>query len=373
VAQRHVSTTVKWIRGAVALLVVIGTAVTFLPFLDTNTWWIRYLAFPRVQFSCALAVLLLASLLLPGRLRPYGLATSLVAAISLAVQVWILFPYSPIVSAAAAPTESCPAENRVRLFAVNIQMTNEHDDRLFDEIRATDPDLILAEEVDPWWNEQLQALHDRYPYFKHQVTQNYFGIALLSKLPLISPTVRHLADARDPSIFSGVKLPSGATFGFYGIHPRPPQIGQSSAERDAQIAAAALAISESGAPAILVGDLNATPWSAIVRLAARVGGLLDPRIGRGWYPTWKANATVLRWPLDQVLVGPEFTVGDFRVLPPFGSDHQPVLTTLCYTPGRSQNPPEAEPGDLAEARAAVIAGQNKAAPSPEPAPGSQEP
>ena len=362
-----------WVRGLVALLVVALVVVTFLPFLGTNTWWVRFLSFPRVEFLCALAALLLISIALPGRARWYGLLTSLAAAVALGFQSWTVVPYSAIAPVAAAAAPNCPAGNRLRVLEANLQMTNEHDHRLFDEIQAADPDIVLAEEVDQWWDGQLQQLHDRYPYAKHYVTQNYYGITLLSKFPLVSPQIRFLASSHDPAVFSGVTLPSGQTIRFYGIHPRPPTFGQSSAERDAVVSSAALAIADDDAPAILVGDMNATPWSPIVRLAARVGGLLDPRLGRGWYPTWKASSTIMRWPLDEVLFSPHFALIDFSVLPPFGSDHQPTLTTLCYAPGANQAAPQPAEGDIAAARAAVATGQNKASNSPEPAPGKQQP
>ncbi|WP_456684590.1 endonuclease/exonuclease/phosphatase family protein [Bradyrhizobium sp. P5_C11_2] len=275
----------------------------------------------------------------------------------------------------AAAAQECAAQNRLSLLEANVQMTNEHDDRLFRMIREQRPDVLLIEEVDDWWNQKLNNLHGEYTYFKHYVTQNYFGVALLSKYPLTSADVHFLADARDPAIFATIKMPSGDEVRLYGIHPRPPQVGQSSAERDAQIMAAALAVRKADDPAILAGDMNAPPWSSVVRRAARIGPMLEPRVGRGWKPSWKAGAAVMRWPLDEVLVTPQFAVAELQVLPPFGSDHQPVLSRLCYAPGNSsaRNVPRTDPGDLPAAHAAVIKGQNKAEHSPEPKPGKQEP
>lgn len=372
-AEHQGSWITSLMRIVLALLVLVPAVATFLPFIDTNEWWIRFLSFPRLQFLCALAFLFVLSVLLPGRLRPLGLATSLLAAVTIAVQAWILFPYSPIAPVAAETATNCPADNRIRVLEANVQMTNEHDSRLFDEIRATDPDILLFEEVDDWWDRQFAAMEDNYPHSKHYVTSNYYGITLLSKFPLISPQIHFLAGSRDPSVFAGVRLPSGDEFRFYGIHPRPPTVGQSSAERDAQISAAALAIADDTLPAILVGDMNAAPWSPIVRRAARIGHLLDPRIGRGWHPTWKANSVLLRWPLDEVLFSSSFQLIDFTVLDPFGSDHQPTLTTLCFKPGAKQAAPQPSEDDIAAAHRAIRAGQGKAAPSPEPADGKQEP
>jgi len=80
---------------------------------------------------------------------------------------------------------------------------------------------------------------------------------------------------------------------------------------------------------IVAGDLNAVPWSPAVRRLAERAHLHDPRIGRGWLPTWRADGIILRWPLDQILFSPQFSLVRLQVLPPFGSDHQAVLATVC--------------------------------------------
>jgi endonuclease/exonuclease/phosphatase (EEP) superfamily protein YafD len=45
-------------------------------------------------------------------------------------------------------------------------------------------------------------------------------------------------------------------------------------------------------PAIVAGDFNATPWTPVVRRLARLGLVNDPRVGRGWLPTWKADSAL---------------------------------------------------------------------------------
>ena len=105
-------------------------------------------------------------------------------------------------------------------------------------------------------------------------------------------------------------------------------------------------------------------------MAKRVGRLLDPRIGRGFYITWNATSPVLKWPLDQILPGQNFTLTALRVLPEFGSDHHPYLADLCFNPAAAawQSPPPMRPGDIEDARTAVLRGQGKAdQPPPEKA------
>ena len=362
------------IRLVLSLLALACVAATFLPFWDTNNWIVRWAEFPRLQIMAALGLLLILLLALPGRLRLRALVVEGLALAAFAAQCWVLYPYAPlrqpqIVSATCAP------ESRMAVMAVNVQMTNENAERLLEIIAATDPDLILFQETDEWWDERLKALSDAYPHAVQQVTQNFFGIHLLSRYPLVGAEVRNLTSSRDPSIFTGVELPGGEVVSFYGVHPRPPEIGQSSAERDGQLLAAALAIRGDERPSVLAGDLNATSWSQVVRRTARVGGLLEPRIGRGWKPTFRTGSWVVTWPLDHILPGDAFTVEEFQALRDFGSDHRPIYAELCLDPDAAelQEAPPARPEDLEAAKAAIAAGQNRAVPSPEPQPQNQVP
>lgn len=369
------SALITWIRHGLHLLAFLGTLATFLPQMDTNVWWIQFLAFPRVQILCTLVVVLALLIALPGRSRRLSLLAAAVTVAGMAGQAAVLVPYSPIVPAQALAAERCAPEERLRLAAVNVQMTNEHADRLFRILDRVSPDLILLQETDPWWDQRLAALSDAYPYSEEFVTHNFFGIHLLSRYPLVGPEVHFLTSSHLPSIFTRVRLPSGQLVGFYGIHPRPPAFGQSSAERDGQILATALAIAGDEQPSVLAGDLNAPPWSEVIRLAARVAGLLDPRIGRGWAPTYDTHSALQTWPIDHVLFGDRFTVLAFEALPSFGSDHLPLMADLCFDPGAAdrQRAPQPNPGDLDEARLAIRKAQNAAVRSPEPSRGEQIP
>ena len=365
----------RWVVRVLALLVLIGLIASVLPYFGTNAWWVRMATYPRVQVFAGLALLLVLLAALPGRFRPLSLAALLLALVGMAVQAHALWPYTGLHDLRIVAARACPAERQLRVVAVNVQMTNENADELFAILRQADPDLILFQETDAWWHEHLKALSNEYPYAVQHVTQNYFGIYMLSRYPLVDPQVHFLTGSRDPSIVTGVRLPSGDVVRFYGVHPRPPEEGQSSAERDGQILAAALAIRGDGAPSLLAGDMNATPWSRVMRHAARVGELLEPRIGRGWTPTFRAGSLVMTWPLDHVLAGDEFSLVSFDALRSFQSDHRPIMATLCLEPGVAarQSAPPLRHGDLERAAEAAGQGQDKATPSPEPAPEKQVP
>ena len=80
--------------------------------------------------------------------------------------------------------------------------------------------------------------------------------------------------------------------------------------------------------AVLLADLNTTPWAADFQ-AARAAGWTSARAGHWPTRTWRdPSQPWLRWPIDHVLVRGEVGVQDFRVLPTIGSDHLPLLVDL---------------------------------------------
>lgn len=343
------------------LLALAGVAVTVLPSVNGDMWWIRVLDFPRLEFLIAMAGVALLMALLP---RRTWLSWAAVAALACACgyDAVLLAPYTPLAARQQMSAASCPDGNRLRLLAANVQMTNKHSHRLLEIVRQTAPDIAWFQETDAWWEQELAPLGTGMPYGAAKAQPNYFGVHLFSKLPLIDPQVQYLTGSRNPSVFTGIRLPSGQTIRLHAIHPRPPLVGQSAAERDAQLMATALAAHDEQEPHVVVGDMNTVPWEGVIGRAQRVGRLLDPRIGRGLYVTWNADSLVMKWPLDQILPGPGLTLLSLQVLPAFGSDHHPFLAELCLDPAAAsrQPPPAPQPGDSDAAHAAVRRGQDAA-------------
>ena len=72
---------------------------------------------------------------------------------------------------------------------------------------------------------------------------------------------------------------------------------------------------------IVCGDLNDVVWSNISRLFKKMTGLLDPRIGRGLYPSYNANYWFMRFPIDQLFYSTDMFMEEMCRLPYYGSDH----------------------------------------------------
>ena len=84
-------------------------------------------------------------------------------------------------------------------------------------------------------------------------------------------------------------------------------------------------VKELNQPAVLLGDLNITPWSPYFKDFIQVTGLQESRKGLGLYPTWPTWLPPLRIPIDHSLISIGITVQAFSLGHDIGSDHFPVI------------------------------------------------
>lgn len=344
-------------------LLIALSIVSLLPLLESNRWWVRFLDFPRIQVTIALLLVLALYVILRGWRGRFGVATIVLSIVAVSYQGYRLYPYTPLLEPMALRMETCPADARLRVMVANVQRTNRRADALLRIIEQAEPDLLLVLETDEWWDRQLAPLDKRFASNAQHIPSDaeYYGMHLFSRYPLIDPQVKFFFGADTPTIISDVRLQTGEMIQFIGLHPRPPQSwSRPTTMRDGHLAAAALAVADSDAASLIAGDFNSVPWERITRRVMRLGQLLDPRVGRGIYPTYDAQSWIMAWPLDQVLYQSRFGLLGYDTLPEFGSDHYPVLAELCYSPAVAdrQTAPAPEEGDREEADAAIQAARN---------------
>jgi endonuclease/exonuclease/phosphatase (EEP) superfamily protein YafD len=214
---------------------------------------------------------------------------------------------------------------------VNLYGHNHDFARFIELARRENPDVILLVEVDAAWSGALAALAADYPQRLVSVREDLFGIALLSRLPLLESRVVDLRGA--PSIDARVGLADGRDLRLIGVHLRPPTSRARATERNAQLADLRARLAEDTGPLIVTGDFNVTPYSPLLETWLEQTGLKDARAGRGFHATWPAFFPILGIPIDHCLVSEHFTIGDQYQGAAFGSDHYPVLTRLFLRAG----------------------------------------
>ena len=333
------------------LLLIVATV---LPFIPTDEKWIRVFDFPRLQIAVLLALTTIGYLFVLRRRRVLDLTLAAALVLALGWQAYHIFPYTPVASVQVQMAQQAEAEACVRIVVANVLMENRNSEDLLELISNAEPDVALLVETDDWWDKALRSLEESYAYSVHQPQDNFYGMILYSRLPIVTSHVEFLIDENIPSIHATLALGSGDEVSFYGVHPVPPPLADTS-QRDAELLVVGKLAHESGRPAIVAGDLNDVGWSATTRLFQTISGLVDPRIGRGFYASYHAKYPFMRWPLDYIFHDPSFTLREIRLLEPFGSDHFPILTELCRNPdvAREQALPEADVEEMREANEVI--------------------
>jgi endonuclease/exonuclease/phosphatase (EEP) superfamily protein YafD len=344
------------------LLILIGLWLisgTVLNFSKHPHWYIRAWDFPRVGVAAlAAAVGIVYAIFFRARWWDGMFLASL--GFVLARQLYMIYPYTPIARKTVQRSDRPPGDESIRLLMSNVLMENREHERWLKVVRESDPDVIVAVEVDAAWDAAIRPLERDYPHVVRQAQDNYYGMVLYSRLKLEEATVRFLVQDDVPSIHATVRLRNGQGIRVHALHPRPPEPlnDQDSAPRDAELVLMGKEIDEHerGVPTIVCGDLNDVAWSNTTKLFLRLSKLLDPRVGRGMYNSFNANSRLFRFPLDHVFHSDEFKLVDLRVCEHVGSDHFPVLIELSCQPEqapREQREPTERAGDREEAREIV--------------------
>jgi endonuclease/exonuclease/phosphatase (EEP) superfamily protein YafD len=312
-----------WVCGGVAVLTLLigfGSLGGVFPALDLASH------FQAIYFVCAIAGFIACALL--RRWRWMVLAMACAALTGMRVVPWYLGGSAP------ANVEGEP----LRVLLINVRTTNDRDDDVLALVRAEDPDLIVLHEVNERWMNALESLRTDYPYVLSGPREDNFGIALFSRLPLANESVFRTGTFSLPSLRANVALENGATVELWSTHPLPPISISNTAERDAQLEAVAERIAKRAGPRLLVGDLNATMWSAPYRDLVGTTGLHNARRGHGLLPTWPMSLPALtRIPIDHCLHTDDIAVASIELGPDIGSDHRPVVVELIVPDVRPES------------------------------------
>jgi endonuclease/exonuclease/phosphatase (EEP) superfamily protein YafD len=334
---------------------------TLLSLSRSDAWWVRIFDFPRLQLTlCYLVIFAMYVLVREDPSAADHVFLALLAA-CLAYQLWRMYPYTPLARVEIARGSSDHHDSAVGILISNVYMDNRNTKVLRELIAENEPDLMLFVETNDWWEQALGDLATSYPYTVRSIKDNTYGMLLFSRLELRNAKVQFLVQDDVPSIKAEVLLPSRKSIQLRCVHPRPPapQESDCSTERDAELLIVAKELQGRDDPTIVAGDLNDVAWSRTNTLFKRISGLVDPRVGRGFFSTFNARWPMLRYPLDHVFCSTQFRVLGFKVLRNCGSDHFPVFARLSLEPSATAEPrePPPTPDDQREAREKIDAAE----------------
>ena len=283
-------------------------------------WWVFDLA---ANFRVHYLLAALAGLAAAGLLRRRWLA--------LAAGVLALGNAALVVPWLGAPAgELRAADDILRVVSCNVRSGNPRVDACAQAVAALSPDLLCVFECSA---EDVEAFVAALP--GHACVQeprdDPSGIAVLTRLPIVDVAVRAFGPQWIPAI--ELRLAHGdRTLSAAIVHPPPPVNGMLSRARDEVLTEVGAWARRRVEPTLVVGDLNATPWSAAMRriLADRT---LTPLPGSALRGTYRASWGPLALPIDHVLASREWIATHARTAPGPGSDHRLLVADLWLGPG----------------------------------------
>lgn len=317
-----------------AFYIASGILILFgiLAWLNIQKWYIKIFDFGKFQ----LCILIIALMILYGVfIKDYSTPDILVLAallLVLGLNFSVIIPFTPLWDKEIVASKDTSVT--LSLLITNVRQKNRHTHRLKDMIRQKKPDLVLLTEVDSYWCDEMEEVVDYMPYRVLQPQDNTYGIAFYSRFELKNQKVNFYIEDDIPSIRCMIRVHGDDYINFFGLHPKPPAPWTRLLYKQAEILLVSRLIRELADPTIVAGDMNDVGWSKITSLFKKISGLVDPRIGRGFYNTYNANIPFFRYPVDHLFVSDCFKLHELDRLGHIGSDHFPMYVEVSYEPSQ---------------------------------------
>ena len=318
------------------IIMLIACGLFLIPSLASATrfdqWWIRAFDFPRLQISILISVIIVAAIIVFDFSKVIHFIAVALLIISLIYQLEKIYPYTWFAKKEVMKFEDGDPTDNISILVSNVLTPNKDYHKLLEIVNRRKPDILLTLESDEKWEEALKELEKDYEYCIKVPQDNLYGMHLYSKLKLEETEIRYLVKDDIPSIHGVVRLEDNSRIRIHCMHPRPPSPSEAdtSTNRDAELLMLGRDVWEQDDSVLVFGDLNDVAWSRTTRLFQQMSGLLDPRIGRGFFNTFHADYRFFRWPLDHVFHSNDFTLVDIAREKHIGSDHFPMYIKLNF-------------------------------------------
>lgn len=249
------------------------------------------------------------------------------------------------------PVAADVSQPSIKVLSLNCSWYKTSSENLTNLIQKEQPDIVFLQEIVKKHTERaLVWLRSIYPY---QVTAP--EVAILSKYPIASSEVLHLAEHRDIQQRAIIRI-GDRDLVAYNIQVKSPWINYQKIlpffsipfydyrERSQEIQDLVQRLQKETLPAIVAGDFNMTDQSqdynylaTIIKDAFQTSGFgFGFTWPHGWElsfliknSAWKLNYPIFR--IDYIWYSQHWKSRSTKVLPTIGSDHLPVETELMAT------------------------------------------
>ena len=258
---------------------------------------------------------------------------------TLALAPLAFFPFIHAIGFGPTPAPPTDAPT-LRVASMNLAYQNEDATGGIASLRALDADVLVLTEFTPTWEAALATVAADFPHRwvatpppEDDRWLAPWRIAAWSRLPADAPPETLLLDGFNAQLRVALQW-QGRTLWLHAVHPLPPVPWGSYRHAHRERCQLIDWIRASPRPALVVGDLNATPRSAFLQSLRTLGFANASTRVLGYSPgTWPMDcslATPFRIAIDHVLFDDAFAAHAFRLGEPGGSDHAPIVAELSW-------------------------------------------
>lgn len=249
------------------------------------------------------------------------IAVALLFLLLLAINLLPIIPQFIPVAAKAFPS------SHLRLMSANVRTSNNDHHTIQQVITRFHPDVLVLEEVNTRWLQDLQPALRGYPYSFTCPAEDNFGIAVFSKVPLRDSNIGHYEKVAIPTISTTILLPERPLL-LLCTHIFPPFNAYGAHTAEIQLAAIHQTLQTLPGPYIVMGDFNTSPYSYNFQRLLQDNYLHNGAEGFGLQVSWPAHCLPLAMQIDHCLLSSELQTSSFRTGPAIGSDHYPIIVDI---------------------------------------------
>ena len=322
---------------------IVCCVACLLSFFGQKGWTMDVLASFRIPFMMAFSMFA-GVYLLRGNWRQ-----SLVCLLLLGIQLsqWVFYlPQLSMIKPVNASTD-------LKVLQFNVWKLNDNTQKVLTLIDQQKADVVALEEYTPELLAKLgKPLAQRYPYHiirvtpagEHATEEKHPGeaLALYSRLPFTQTRLwwtqhdHKLPSPNTENALVGTVQVKGQPVDVIALHTMSPTQQHRYYHQKFHMAMLEQHLAEMAPNVIIMGDLNASPWSWTFRRLVRQLNVKDSQEGFGIWPTWPRWLPLL--PLDHVLYKGNLQVVNRKVMPEAGSDHLPVLVSFSVSQPANPKP-----------------------------------
>jgi endonuclease/exonuclease/phosphatase (EEP) superfamily protein YafD len=303
-----------------------------LSFTSKDYWWADLFSHFYFQYFWASCLTFIFAILIRYKGMTFMAMASMAVAYTIMMHSLWLYP-----SELPIRPQIPDAAKLVRIAHVNALILNDNEKSIDALLASQAPDIINIQEAGFKLFEHVSKdLKAQYPYQLHDPRSDSYGTIFLSKLPITGGENIPIKGIKYTSKIYRIELqwPTGRKFDIYSLHGYQPLHGAEATDhRNIELIQLGSLLLNNKNPAIMVGDLNITPYSPVFRnhLIRRSGYQF---LGQGEWPVTPTWPQFLRFKpfqiqIDHMLYDPEaFAVKGWKTAPYEGSDHKALIADI---------------------------------------------